>query len=294
MALRPMQRRCFDSILCFQEGHADLRRGLFSVMLRESSNLRLTWGNEMVRLIRVILLTGCVAMQLHAQAPKEQGLAGQTPAAEPGAAAQTTAAAPAKTQYPLDSFTDFSALMVGSPMALGEGTEEAHIYRSGKLMRMQDPEVRGYFITDLSTLETYGISAGPCMHDTHPYFRASPFAASRPGSTVERVAAGKETLDGHSCQVEEITVSSPQLGARPLKLRFWEAEDLQGFPIRIDFERAPGHTTTVRYKNVVLGPQDPTLFIHPRSCESLSAKPKPTKPKAAPAPKKPAVSPSAE
>jgi hypothetical protein len=118
------------------------------------------------------------------------------------------------------------------------------------------------------------------MHDTHPYFRASPFAAMRPGSTVQRVAAGKETLDGHSCQIEDITVSPPQVGKPPLKMRFWEAEDLQGFPIRIDFERAGGQRSTVRYKNVVLGPQDRTLFIHPKSCGSLPQRPQAKKQKA--------------
>lgn len=248
----------------------------------------------MLRWIRVILLMGCVAAHMHAQAPKEQGPAGQTPAAEQGSAGQTAATPPAKTQFPLDSFTDFSAVMVGSAMTMGQGTEEAHIYRSGKLMRMEGPEGHGYFITDLTTLETYGISAAPCIHDTHPFVRASPFAASRPGSTVERVAAGKETLDGHSCQIEDVTVHSPKPGVSPLKMRLWEAEDLQGFPIRIDLERAAGHKTTVRYKNVVLGPQDQTLFIHPKSCESLPEKPKPTKPKAAPTPKKPAATPSAD
>jgi len=129
----------------------------------------------MVRLMRVILLIGCLTAQLHAQAPKEQ-----VPKEE-GSAGQTAAAPPAKSQYPLDSFTDFSAVMAGSIMEMGEGTAEAHIYRSGKLMRVADPEGYGYFITDLSTLETYAFSAGPCMHDTHPYFRASPFPAARPG-----------------------------------------------------------------------------------------------------------------
>jgi hypothetical protein len=212
-------------------------------------------------------------------------LAGQTPAADQGAAGQT--AAPAKTQYPLDSFTDFSAVMVGSIMEMGEGTAEAHIYRSGKLMRMEGPEGHGYLITDLTTLETYGVSTGPCMHDTHPFFRAAPFEAAKPGYTVERVAAGKEALDGHSCQIEDITVSSPKPGASPLKMRFWEAEDLQGFPIRIDFQRAGGHNATVRYKNVVLGPQDPTLFIHPKSCQALPQKDEPKAPKAPAAAKKP-------
>src|SRR5271166_174333 len=224
----------------------------------------------MVRWIGVILLHGCLVTQMHAQAPKKLASAGQTTAAERGPA-EPAGARPAKSQYPLDAFTDFSAVMVGSVMELGEGDSEAHIYRSGKLMRMEGPEGHGYFVTNLTTLETYGMSAGPCMHDSHPFFRAAPFAAARPGFTVERLASGKETLDGHYCQVEDITVSAPK-GLKPLKMRFWEAEDLQGFPIRIDFERAGGKRSTVRYKNVVLGPQDPTLFIHPKSCESLPQK----------------------
>jgi hypothetical protein len=232
----------------------------------------------MVRWIRVILVIGCLAAQTFAQSPKEQG-----------SAAPTSVAAPAKTEFPLDAFTDFSALMVGSRMEMGEGTSAAHIYRSGTLMRMEGPEGHGFFITDLSTLETYGLSTGPCVHDTHPFFRASPFAASRPGSTVVRVPAGKETLDGHSCQIEDVAVTSSQPGAPPFKMRLWEAEDLQGFPIKIEFPLPGGRHSTIRYKNVVLGPQDSSLFIHPKSCEALPEHPKATTPKAGPAPKKPAA-----
>jgi hypothetical protein len=233
----------------------------------------------MVRLMKVILLIGCLTAQLHAQAPKEQ-----VPKEE-GSVGQTPAAPSAKSQYPLDSFTDFSAVMAGSIMEMGEGTAEAHIYRSGKLMRVADPEGYGYFITDLSTLETYAFSTGPCMHDSHPYFRASPFPAARPGSTVERVAAGKETLDGHSCQIEDITVS-PKTGGH-LKMRFWEAEDLQGFPIKIEFLRPGGRNSIIRYKNVALGPQDPTLFIHPKSCQAAPHRAGPKTPKTPATAKKP-------
>ncbi len=225
---------------------------------------------RLIRLIGAILLIGCFAAEMDAQTPPEdRGSAGQRPAAKAEAKHEVSGATPAKSAYPLDAITDFSAIMVGSAMEIGVGTAEGHIYRSGKLMRMEGPEGHGYFITNLTTLETYGISAGPCIRDTHPFFRAAPFAAARPGYTVDRVPAGKETLDGHSCQVEDITVSSPKPG-NPLKMRFWEADDLQGFPIRIDFERAGGKHSTVRYKNVLLGPQDPTLFIYPRSCEVLS------------------------
>src|ERR1700675_4739631 len=118
----------------------------------------------MVRLIRVILLIGSLAGRMHAQLPAEQ-VPKEAPAGK-------IPAPPAKTQYPLDSFTDFSAVMVGSIMEMGEGTAAGQIYRSGKLMRVAEPEGYAYFITDLSALETYALSTGPCMHDSHPYFRA--------------------------------------------------------------------------------------------------------------------------
>jgi len=232
----------------------------------------------MVRLIRVILLIGGLVVRMHAQLPAEQ-VPKEAPAGK-------IPAPPAKTQYPLDSFTDFSAVMVGSIMEMGEGASEAHIYRSGELMRMEDPDGPGYLITDLTKLESYGISTGPCIHDSHPYFRASPFAAARPGSSVERVVAGKDTLDGHSCQIEDITVSSPKTGSH-LKMRFWEADDLQGFPIKIEFRRPGARSSIIRYKNVVLGPQDRTLFIHPKSCQSAPQRGGPKTPKASAVGKKP-------
>jgi hypothetical protein len=233
----------------------------------------------MVRLIGVILLICSLAVRMHAQPPTEQIPKEQAPKKDADSAGQIPAPSPPKNRYPLDSFTDFSALMVGNMMEMGEGASEAHIYRSGNLVRVEDPAAEGYFITDLTSLETYGISPGPCIHDSHPYFRVSPFAAARPGSSVERVAAGKDTLDGHSCQIEDITVSSPKTGSH-LKMRFWEADDLQGFPIKIEFLRPGGRSSIIHYKNVVLAPQDPTLFIHPKSCQSAPQRVRPKKPKA--------------
>ena len=261
---------------------------------------------EMLRWIRVMVVVGCLAAQMSAQAAKEAGAAELPPAAKP--AETTPTAKPASAQNPLDSFTDFSAILVGSPMEIGEGTTEAHVYRSGKLFRAEGPEGHGYLITDLSTLETWAVSSGPCMHDTHPFFRASPWAASRPGSTVERNSVAKETIDGHSCQVEDVVIHSPKPAMAPLKMKMWLADDLQGFPIRIDIQRAPGRSATIRYKNVAIGPQDQSLFVHPKSCENLPNKedmvkstpksganataPKTTAPKAnAPAKKPPADTP---
>jgi hypothetical protein len=201
----------------------------------------------------------------------------------PASAAQAAAAAPATTGYPLDQFTDFSAIMVGSVMAMDE--REGHIYRWGNLLRMQGTEGRGYFVTDLATSDTYGITMLGCIQDKHPYFRVFPFLVDKADRKIERVAAGTETIDGHVCQIEDVTISSKEL-LKPMKLRFWESEDLHGFPIKVEVFTPSGGPKIIRYKDVVLGPVDPTLFTHSNKCAGLPKAPatKPSKRKAPSAP----------
>jgi hypothetical protein len=222
----------------------------------------------MVRLIGVVLLMVCLTAALDAQVPTEQVPAPQSNETEVAKSGKTSATPVVSSEFPLDAITEFSAIMVGSIMEVGDGEVESYVYRSGNLMRMEGIEGHGYLVTDLKTHDTYGVSAGPCMHDTHPFFRASPFAVMKPGSRVERVPVGTETLDGHSVKVEDITVTSPD-SPKPLKIRIWQADDLHGFPIKIDYVRADGRHSVVRYKNVFVGPQDPTLFIHPKNCGGL-------------------------
>jgi hypothetical protein len=213
----------------------------------------------------------CIAAQMEAQTLKEQPPKKQDTVQQASAAEQAPAAQSAKNDFPLDAFRDFSAIMVGSRAGFGESGQESHIYRSGDLMRVEGTEHRGYFITNLKTLETYGMTEAPCAFSKHPYMGTTPFPAHKVDTTVERVPVGKETFDGHSCQIEEVTVSSKAPGQNPLKMKLWEADDLQGFPIKIEYPYPGGKTAVVLYKNVVLGPQDPTLFIHPKSCESLES-----------------------
>lgn len=231
----------------------------------------------MIRWTSVALCLSCMVMPVLAQVAKSPDTARQAHASPPGSNDQN-AAEPTDTDsstivYPLDSFRDFSAIMIGSRAERGQGTSQGHIYRSGDKLRMEEPGALAYFITDLTLGETYGILETGCMHDDHPYFRALPFYfAGKAEATVTRTPAGKETVDGHSCQVEEITVSTPMLPS-PQKMRFWEAEDLQLFPIKIEFVLPGGHGPMIRYRDVVLGPQDPTLFIHPKSCQPLPQEP---------------------
>jgi len=236
----------------------------------------------MIRWFAVIFLTGCMLAQAPAppaqpeNAKPQTSAAGQAPVSDSGGAA-------VESGFPFDKFPEFSAIMVGS-VVVGD-TQEAHIYRSGKILRMQNTNGIGYYLTDLENFEAFGLSLTGCMHDTRPYMRAFPFTASRKDRKVEVVAAGKETVDGHECRIEDVTISSGGL-VNPMQLRFWEAEDLQGFPIKVTLLKGP--PAVIRYKNVVIGPQDPSLFIHPNSCKTELPEPppkssKPTQKKKAPA-----------
>jgi hypothetical protein len=240
----------------------------------------------MDRSLAVLLLAGCATWQAWAQPPSGQSPAEPTPAAEQkspgqnrppepapenhpaapvGPADQAAATQPVQSGFPLDRFQEFSAIMTKGVLTGGDW--DGHIYRSGNLMRMEGREGRNYLITDLAKRETHGVAATGCLKFSYPFTRSFPFYVSGPGNKYEHIPVGEETVDGHVCRVEDVIISSPKPPS-PVKFRFWEAEDLQGFPVKIELRTTDIHRS-MEYKNVVLGPQDPTLFIFPNKCEVL-------------------------
>jgi hypothetical protein len=186
-------------------------------------------------------------------------------AQEPGGAAPKpdVHAAPVapKSDYPFDSFTDFSALKVGAPIG---GRDELHVYRSGNLFRNEMPDGT-YMVTDLPTREAWGVARDWCVHFNAPSVHAFPFIPLAPGSRVEQTPVAQEVWDGHPCHVEDITITSTQGGAS--KMRIWEADDLQGFPIKVALQ-PDKNGPVIEFKNVFLVAQDGSLFQHPTKCES--------------------------
>ena len=227
----------------------------------------------MIRWIVFMVLTGCTAAQV-AGTPAQNQDATQSQTSEPAPAAPAGEPAAVNSGFPFEQFKEFSAIMVGSLLAGDE--REAHIYRSGNLLRTQATEGLGYYLTDLESFETYALTRLGCTTDSHPYFRAFPFTAPRPRRKIERVAVGKESVDGHMCQVENVTISSGDL-AMPIKLKFWEAEDLHGFPIKLQILNGKGQRT-IQYKDVVLDSVDPSLFMRPKLCKGGLPQPPEKKP----------------
>ncbi len=71
------------------------------------------------------------------------------------------------------------------------------------------------------------------------------FDVAEPGFKIERVPSGKEMVDGHACIIEDVTVTSPGEEGHSLKMRFWEAQDLQAFPVKIEVLSKSGHDKVI-------------------------------------------------
>jgi hypothetical protein len=206
-----------------------------------------------------LLLLLCVAIPLHAQAPKSPS--------------------------PFEAVREFSATMNG---ALVGPPSDGKIYRSGDLMRVDLPTE--YMVTDLATNATFAViySSGFCLGGSVPAGRTFPFIAAK-NAKVTQSDRGEETIDKHPSKIEEVTIS-PE-GRSDIKLTVWEAKDLQGFPVKM--RRAATSLVVgskdreVRYTDVQLGPPDPSLFVKPKDCGEApkapgSPKPTPTPALAAP------------
>jgi hypothetical protein len=166
---------------------------------------------------------------------------------------------PAGVRNPLATFTHFSATMTGG--ALKEGPRR--VYRSGNLMRIDlDQE---HHITDLVGMSTYVVHPERCTHIPSVDVRGFPFIGYR-GYKVERsLSDQKETIDGHPCRIENATFTPPTGAPIVTRMKLWEAEDLKGFPIKIEVVH-PARTMTVSFAEVSIDPPDPKLFKLPAKC----------------------------
>jgi hypothetical protein len=189
-----------------------------------------------------------------------------TPQQKQSAQKRSAASLPhtAKSQGPFDSLTEFSATMVGGLMG---NIDEIKIYRSGNQMWAQSYNKVNHLVTDLSTNETYFMLMEPkerCIHHQALAVQSFPFAFFGPGYKIERTPAGEGMVDGHHCHVESVVRTA--LSGGEMHVRFWEADDLNGFPVKVEVDGPGGKPTTITYKDVKLGPPDPALFARPKNC----------------------------
>jgi len=177
----------------------------------------------------------------------------------------------ARAQNPFEAVKAFSAtyVMSGTSGNAQQGQIQTKIYRSGSKLRTDLPGGAGYSIIDTSDRTTYMVmGSGMCMQMTAKE-QQNPFAQP-PDVTVERSSAGTDTVDGHACKVENVTVtqhSGPHAG-QATTMKVWEAQDLHGFPVKMEMQTARG-VMTMQYKDISLAEPDASLFVHPDNCRQM-------------------------
>jgi hypothetical protein len=159
----------------------------------------------------------------------------------------------------LAKFQTFSANVTGGIAR----DHDRKIYRSGKWMRLDFDD--SYRVNDLDTLHMWSVGANRCVEFSRPDAGSYPFTAYHDFKVARATTPEKETVDGHLCKIEILTLTPKDERPIVATMKMWEAEDLEGFPIRIEVTEA-GQTLTSTYTNVSLKPPDPKLFWHPARC----------------------------
>jgi hypothetical protein len=177
---------------------------------------------------------------------------------------QTPVLADAGAANPFGEFRSFSAVLNG-----GIGRDhDRKIYRSGDLMRLDFENY--YRITDLRKLTTQSIHPDRCALVQAPDAGSYPFSAYHDFKIGRSLTGEKETVDGHVCQIENVTFTSTDGRFVTIKMKLWKAEDMNGFPIQIEAEANGIKLTPLHYSNVSLTPPDPKLFQHPAKCLNIT------------------------
>jgi hypothetical protein len=169
------------------------------------------------------------------------------------------------------------------------------IYRSGNQFRADhDDQVH---ITNLTDLSSVSLADGKCLSMPLPDGPAYPFDAPAvyQGWKFERVQLeGEETVDGHKCKMEALTYTQEGAESIFVKMKLWEAQDLDGFPIKIDvLPYVRKKPFTFHFSDVSMEAPDAALFKKPANClkvstsaaDSTEKKGKTAKPAAKPADK---------
>jgi hypothetical protein len=79
-------------------------------------------------------------------------------------------------------------------------------------------------------------------------------------SKLEKTPLGNETVDGHACVKNKVTLTDD--AGQPVDVTLWNATDLKDFPVQIQTKEKE-NTSMMRFKQVQLTKPDPALFEPP-------------------------------
>jgi hypothetical protein len=165
-------------------------------------------------------------------------------------------------------FPDFSATQIfggktsDMPMKVYRSGSSVRVERSGALSTLYIPaEGMVYNFT------TYPDQSHQCtrMKPQQAKMLPSPLELIQ-GVSVQRTPIGTDEKQGHPCKVE--TVVATQSDGSSVESKVWEAEDLEGIPVRIE-SKFPDMTLSAVYQDISIGAPDAGLFAIPGRCTPL-------------------------
>jgi hypothetical protein len=171
-------------------------------------------------------------------------------------------------QNPFDTHKQFSATMVMTGSAAGSHAPQGDlkIYRLGDKIRTSMGNM-GYSVMDMGQHTMYMVMAQGMCIQMAPHAQQDPFTQQ---GSVERTPAGTDTVDGHACKVENVTITGKN--GTVTKMKVWEAEDLQEFPVKVQVETGRGPTTVI-YKDISFDAPAASLFTPPDNCRQMPSAP---------------------
>lgn len=163
------------------------------------------------------------------------------------------------------NFPDFSAIQLMGPE---RRPLPAKVYWSGPSMRVElSPAIATLYLPasgKVYKLTVYPDKSWDCivMRTDQAKMLPSPLELLQ-GTKVKRTPAGTETVEGHSCKIENVVVT--RADGKTIESKVWEADDLKGVPVKIESQTENGKFMAV-YRDVVIGKLDKALFTAPDKC----------------------------
>jgi hypothetical protein len=138
----------------------------------------------------------------------------------------------------------------------------AKVYRSNLDFRTDpSPEIGVIYIGATRTMYRLMFHGTQCVETANVPMRAlsSPLQLVA-GAVVTAQTAG--VLDGHPCKIQDAEITAD---GKTIRFKLWEAQDLQGAPIKIEMRTERGQSSTT-YRDIVVGTPDAGLFAPPKNC----------------------------
>jgi hypothetical protein len=163
------------------------------------------------------------------------------------------------------NFPDFSATQVFQSRRADMAMK---VYRSGTSVRVERSAALSTLYEPASgkvyNLTVYPDHSRQCvaMKPDQAKMLPSPLELLQ-GRILKRTAAGSDVVEGHPCKVEDVTMA--RADGKTIESKVWEAEDLNGIPVKIE-SYLDGVALTAVYRDILAGAPDQELFSVPDRC----------------------------